>query len=36
LPRIRWKRATTSVCVKENAWPMCSEPLVVTGGVSIE
>src|SRR5438309_10508000 len=25
-----------SVCVYENAWPTCSEPLTVGGGVSIE
>src|SRR5690242_19029904 len=26
----------TSVCVYENTWPTCSEPLTVGGGVSIE
>jgi hypothetical protein len=36
LPRIRWKRAIVSVWVYENACPMCSEPLAVSGGVSIE
>jgi hypothetical protein len=36
LPRIRWNRATTSVWVKEKTWPMCSDPLTVSGGVSIE
>jgi hypothetical protein len=36
LPRIRWKRATVSVWVKEKACPMCSDPLAVSGGVSIE
>src|SRR5437016_2209416 len=25
----------TSVCVKENTWPTCSDPLTVGGGVSI-
>jgi len=26
----------TSVCVYENTCPMCSEPLIVGGGVSME
>src|SRR6476469_6681959 len=33
---MRWKRAMASVCVYENTWPTCSEPLTVGGGVSIE
>jgi hypothetical protein len=36
MPRIRWKRAITSVWVKENAWPRCSVPLAVSGGEPIE
>jgi hypothetical protein len=33
---MRWKRATVSVWVNENACPRCSDPLAVSGGVSIE
>jgi len=35
LPRIRQKRATVSVWVKEKTCPMCSDPLTVSGGVSM-
>jgi hypothetical protein len=35
LPRIRWNLATVSVWVNEATCPMCSEPLTVSGGVSI-
>src|SRR5438552_11412327 len=33
---MRWNRAMMSVCVNENTWPTCSDPLTVGGGVSIE
>jgi hypothetical protein len=32
---MRWYRATMSVWVNEQAWPMCSLPLTVSGGVSM-
>ena len=32
---MRWKRATVSVWVYENTWPMWSEPETVGGGVSM-
>jgi hypothetical protein len=35
LPRIRWKRAARSVWVNEQALPMWSFPLTVSGGVSM-
>jgi hypothetical protein len=35
LPRIRQNRATTSVWVNEQMWPMCNCPLTVSGGVSM-
>jgi hypothetical protein len=31
---MRWKRAAMSVWLKLKAWPMCSEPETVSGGVS--
>jgi hypothetical protein len=36
LPRIRWNRAIVSVWVNEQTCPMCSAPLTVSGGVSME
>lgn len=36
MPRIRWNRAIVSVWVNEQTCPMCSAPLTVSGGVSME
>ena len=35
LPRIRWKRISTSCRVLFSAWPMCSEPVTFGGGMTM-